>query len=556
MHTLRKQTLYFGLLLAGILLLVPETVWGEKKNCTYEGLSQRDGAKLCRDNKVYQCVSGVFVLKSAETCDGYCALGGKYKNIMVKTYCRQVAPYELYICDRGSLSWDRGKYCTWLKKKPTRPTGTCSLAGYIYRPGIRIYHPLTQRRITCAAGKWIVKRSSVNLKKLCTYQSGKYHNRARICSGGKVSECISYTVSSRWRKFRSKNCSGYSGCSYQYYTYTDKALLSGAKLVTKSYNHNDLLALDHRMIRCNDGAWVVAPSPVGKKLHSMKHLKLNINAWGGAKQGTTLRLHGSCPASNPDCKWVFLPDGRIASATNRNLYIHAWGGAKQGATLRLSNNCLLSNSNCKWSVLSDGRIASVTQPNLYIHAWGGAKHGTTLRLNKNCTASNPDCRWLTSNGVSNNQRSGITLQPHWRWCHKCSGMFYLASKVTYGRCPAGGAHNASRSGHYHVPHGQGIMQCTQPHWRWCHKCSGLFYSANKTTFGRCPAGGAHDATKSGHYHPPHGSAQCKGGAQVHWRWCHKCSGLFYSANKATFGRCPAGGTHDATKSGHYFGSLQ
>jgi hypothetical protein len=40
---------------------------------------------------------------------------------------------------------------------------------------------------------------------------------------------------------------------------------------------------------------------------------------------------------------------------------------------------------------------------------------------------------------------------------------------------------------------------TQPDWRWCHKCQGLFFSGGKSSAGTCPSGGQHDKTVSGNY---------------------------------------------------------
>src|SRR5208283_3565036 len=84
-------------------------------------------------------------------------------------------------------------------------------------------------------------------------------------------------------------------------------------------------------------------------------------------------------------------------------------------------------------------------------------------------------------------------------------------------------------------------------WRWCYKCEGFFYSGN-TYQGACPAGSSHDASKSGHYDLVFGDDIP--GAQNFWRWCHKCQGLFYSGNPSQ-GLCATGGSHDGSQSGHY-----
>ncbi len=39
--------------------------------------------------------------------------------------------------------------------------------------------------------------------------------------------------------------------------------------------------------------------------------------------------------------------------------------------------------------------------------------------------------------------------------------------------------------------------------------------------------------------------------QAEWRWCHKCSGLFFSGGQASIGSCPAGGQHEKGVSWNY-----
>lgn len=123
---------------------------------------------------------------------------------------------------------------------------------------------------------------------------------------------------------------------------------------------------------------------------------LGINAFGGAKLGTTLKLHQACASSNPDCTWTLRSDGMIVSDKNPSLAINAWNGARHGTELRLHNSCTASNPDCTWTLRSDGMIVSDRNPNLAINAWGGARHGTVLRLHNGCKASNPDCTWTVN----------------------------------------------------------------------------------------------------------------------------------------------------------------
>lgn len=74
-------------------------------------------------------------------------------------------------------------------------------------------------------------------------------------------------------------------------------------------------------------------------------------------------------------------------------------------------------------------------------------------------------------------------------------------------------------------------------WRWCSKCQVLFFGPNQEK-SICPSGGTHDGSKSGHYYLAHNDPNACG--QAGWRWCNKCQGLFY-AQLITESKCPADG---------------
>ncbi len=80
----------------------------------------------------------------------------------------------------------------------------------------------------------------------------------------------------------------------------------------------------------------------------------------------------------------------------------------------------------------------------------------------------------------------------------------------------------------------------QLQWRWCHNCQGVFFAGHSTA-GLCPNGGPHDGSQSGHYAMAFGDVQ--EGVQDQWRWCYRCEGLFYTGEAADR-PCPAGGEHD------------
>jgi hypothetical protein len=144
------------------------------------------------------------------------------------------------------------------------------------------------------------------------------------------------------------------------------------------------------------------------------------------------------------------------------------------------------------------------------------------------------------------------VQDGWRWCSRCEGLFFNSP----GRCPAGGGHVNFQSGIYQVPLSGG----GQPNWRRCRKCEGLFFFGNSKpdgfpSVGRCPSVSA--ATGSGHepdllnnFFPDLNNFFADLGSQPDWRWCRRCEGLFFSGHPSK-GRCPAGGVHDGSQSGNY-----
>jgi hypothetical protein len=133
-------------------------------------------------------------------------------------------------------------------------------------------------------------------------------------------------------------------------------------------------------------------------------------------------------------------------------------------------------------------------------------------------------------------------QQHWRWCHKCQGLFFGDNPGSH--CPAGGGHGNVGSGNYHLatdPAAPG-----QQHWYWCHKCQGLFFGDHPNSV--CPAGGTHENKGSGNYRLLD-NAQPNEPSQGKWHWCYKCQGLFYSGNPGS--HCPAGSAHASVGSGDY-----
>jgi hypothetical protein len=62
----------------------------------------------------------------------------------------------------------------------------------------------------------------------------------------------------------------------------------------------------------------------------------------------------------------------------------------------------------------------------------------------------------------------------------------MSGHPSQGRCPAGGSHDASQSGHYAIPLEDGVQNLGQNSWRWCHKCEGFFFAGHPSIAGVVP----------------------------------------------------------------------
>ena len=143
-------------------------------------------------------------------------------------------------------------------------------------------------------------------------------------------------------------------------------------------------------------------------------------------------------------------------------------------------------------------------------------------------------------------------QEDWAWCSSCGGLYFAGATSV---CPVTkGAHARDQTtGNYALrcePSGPSVQR-VQNNWRWCKKCSGLFFDSGSRI---CAAGAAHDASASGSYElnndaVPGANEQGLSDAQDNWRWCSKCSGLHFGSGASV---CPAGGAHSSDGSGNYW----
>lgn len=124
---------------------------------------------------------------------------------------------------------------------------------------------------------------------------------------------------------------------------------------------------------------------------------LAVNAYGGAQEGTLLRLARGCTADNGDCTWSYK-NGMLLSGRDGTLAVNAWGGATNGGQLLLTRYCTPDNPDCTWTYHL-GRFISDTDSSLAINAYGGAAELAELRVMTACTQypNHPDCTWTMQN---------------------------------------------------------------------------------------------------------------------------------------------------------------
>jgi endonuclease/exonuclease/phosphatase family metal-dependent hydrolase len=152
----------------------------------------------------------------------------------------------------------------------------------------------------------------------------------------------------------------------------------------------------------------------------------------------------------------------------------------------------------------------------------------------------------------------------WRYCSNCEGLFYGAwinsEYAKASKCPAtGGNHryeNLVDSYNYILGHElPPYVQPVQSQWRYCSNCQGLFYGPDIDK-SACPAGGKHVYTDESSYNYGLFYTQDVSNlqgveVQPDWRYCGKCTGLFYGP-MGRGGVCPSDGkNHDGEGSINY-----
>lgn len=138
----------------------------------------------------------------------------------------------------------------------------------------------------------------------------------------------------------------------------------------------------------------------------------------------------------------------------------------------------------------------------------------------------------------------MAVQKQWHFCEKCSGMFFGGRAVNAGTCVDGDLHVA-QGFEFRLPFDDGPEgPNTQKNWFFCRKCNCLVFIATGGDAGTCVQGGGHDSTGSLNFQLPHDIPE-EPRTQSNWRFCRKCSVLFFGGNP---GPCVRGGRHDGTGS--------
>jgi hypothetical protein len=145
-------------------------------------------------------------------------------------------------------------------------------------------------------------------------------------------------------------------------------------------------------------------------------------------------------------------------------------------------------------------------------------------------------------------------QGSWRWCGRCSALFYGPHQSS-SICPGADHHSFGSNWLYIVPYDEpaGTLN-PQPRWYWCGQCKGLFHTDNIAyTFGGvCPKPGhpAHQAGQGSFQYSVYYATPSLG--QPNWAYCRVCYGLFWlQPPYLAYGECPAGGLHDGSNTYNY-----
>ncbi|EIV95433.1 hypothetical protein FraQA3DRAFT_5258 [Frankia sp. QA3] len=135
----------------------------------------------------------------------------------------------------------------------------------------------------------------------------------------------------------------------------------------------------------------------------------------------------------------------------------------------------------------------------------------------------------------------IGTEKGWRFCNKCYGLVRVATPYVVNRCPAGGQHlirgwifalNNTPSTVYHAAETPDTQSC----WIQCDYCAVLYYGDFP---GKCA--GRRGSTHWGRFPQklvPHDRDPQPARSQSAWRFCFKCSSMYFDGYQPRRGVCP------------------
>ena len=123
----------------------------------------------------------------------------------------------------------------------------------------------------------------------------------------------------------------------------------------------------------------------------------------------------------------------------------------------------------------------------------------------------------------------------WRSCRKCEAIFFAGDEPRRGVCQRGGPHeiDLDMQDDFTLEIDLPEDAQNQSNWHECGKCASLFWALPGEPAGLCPAGGTHEP-KGQPVRIPHASIPPDPDHRFHWRFCRKCYGLFWAGDPKTF----------------------
>ena len=129
-------------------------------------------------------------------------------------------------------------------------------------------------------------------------------------------------------------------------------------------------------------------------------------------------------------------------------------------------------------------------------------------------------------------------QRRWRFCRKCMALFFAGYDPAAGFCPRDGGRHEAQGLEFVIPHDTPETANGQTSWRFCDKCSGMYFEPF-TDQSRCPFDGDVHRSAGFVFTLPHDLPDTVD-RQRQWRFCTKCTGLFFDGF-ADKGCCPRDG---------------